>query len=376
MNTITVQASDLVAALKHGVAPTRSTLSTIMHARLRVDSGTLRVETTDTEVWAQAALPTVRGDAGFDILLRDDLLRSAAAASSGELVIDEDGKVRNGRSRYAIPALPGADFPSADDAEWRPVAIDTTALAAALRAVSYSGEADAANHLFRAVMVTPGLVWATDAKQVAGVALDYDGPRIAIPVAQVARVAAALEVADARVEVSVIPGAGYGSNGPDTASLLRVVADGLQVSLRLLPGGSLDMAAAIRGIHVGDVEAVLRREALIVALRRFMPFVAFNLGKRLPTATLALEEGVLTLRDRKGEFLEELHDVLAAESADTWRLTFDPKRLLLALQAITTDTVQLFPSADGIGVRSGLICLAPAGQQLTDTAHLLAPITE
>ncbi len=367
MKTITVQAADLAAALKHGVAPARSTLTTILHARLRVDGDQLRVETTDTEVWAQAALP-VRGDADFDILLRDDLLRSAAAASSGEIVIQEDGKVRNGRSRYAIPALPGAEFPTADDAAWTPVTLDAAALAAALRATSYGGDADSPNHAFRAVVVTKGLIWATDAKQIAAVAIDYDGPSIAVPVAQVPRVAAALEQPGARVEVA--------GGLATSAGLLRIVGDDTQVSLRLLAAPGTDVAGAIRGIEIGPASATLRREALITALRRFMPFVSFNLGKRLPTASLALEEGVLTLLDRKAEFQEELLDVLAAESDGTWRVTFDPKRLLLALQAITTDTIQLFPRASGVGVRTNLICLVPTGQELTDVAHVLAPITE
>jgi hypothetical protein len=367
MNTITVQAAALAAALKHSVAPARSTLATIMHARLRVDGDQLRVETTDTEVWAQASVP-VTGDADFDILLRDDLLRSAVGGAKGDLVIHADGKVRNGRSRYAIPSLPGADFPTADDADWKPVAIDAAPLAAALRAVSYSGDADSPNHTFRAVNVTPGLVWATDAKQAAAVALSYDGPRIAVPVAQVLRVAAALDMPGARIEVA--------GGMADSAGLLRIVADDMQVSLRLLPAAGTDIAGAVRSIDTGPACADLRREPLIAALRRFMPFVAFNLGKKLPTASLALEDGVLTLRDRKAEFLEELQGVMEGEPTGAWRLTFDPKRLLLALHAITTDTVRLFPSASGIGVRSGLICLAPAGLELTDVAHLLAPITE
>lgn len=367
MSAITVQAADLAAALKHGVAPTRSTLDTILHARLRMDGDKLRVETTDTEVWAQATVPAT-GDAGVDILLRDDLLRSAVAGASGELVIADSGQVRNGRSRYAIPARSGADFPTSDDVTWRAVDMDPAALAAALRAVSYSGEADSPNHAFRAVMVVPGLVWATDGKQVGAVALDYAGPRIAVPVAQVPRVAAALELPGARTEVAGGSDAGAG--------LLRVVADGLQVSLRLLPAAAMDMARMVRGLNPGESCVVVRRDGLIAALRRFMPFVAFNLGKKLPSAALALADRGLTLRDRKSEFLEALDGVVVGDPKGAWTIAFDPKRLLLALQAIPTDTVDVFPFASGAGVTSGLICLVPTGRSPQDVAHLLAPITE
>ena len=364
MNTITVQAQDLAAALKHGVAPGKSPLETILHARLRVEGGQLRVETTDTEVWARANVP-VQGDDSFDVLLRDDLLRNAVAAAADNLVIREDGKVRSNRGRYTIPTLPAQDFPSAEDGHWVSVAIDAQALATAVRTVSYCADANNPNHAFRAVAIVPGMVWSTDGKQIALVAIDYAGPRISIPVAQVPRLVAAMELLGARLEVANV--------ASDSAGLLRVVSAELQISTRLLATPIADMGAVLRGVNLGEASATLHRESVIAALRRFMPFVLYSAGKRLPNATLTAGDGVLSIRDRTSEFVETLD---ADEGRGQWSVTLDPKRLLHALHAISEATVTLYPKAQGAGSRIGLICLTPEGRDLADAAHLLAPMME
>lgn len=371
MNTITVLSDHLAAALKHSVASARSPMNVLQHARLRVDNGQLLVESTDCEVWVQARIPSECTEP-FDVLLHDELLRSAATAGGGALTIRQDGRITSARGRYAVPALAAADFPAAADDNWQAIEVDTAALRAAIRGVSYTGEDQGISAVFRSVHVNAGLVWCTDGKQMAAIALDYDGPRIAIPVGQVRRVLDALEQQDATVSVGNVQG--------DDAGLLRIDGPELQVSLRLGTAGAMDMARFVRGCDLGGSRVVIRRDELLQAMRRFMPFINYAMGqsksktKGLPTVRLSMADEGLELSDKTGEFNERLAGADLGEAGSGWRIAFDAKRVIAVLSLLADESIELWPLA--VNGPTKLLAILPQGKDLEEVAHLLALIVE
>ena len=370
MSTLTIAADRLAAALKHGVASARNSLPVLRHVRVTHAAGMALFETTDCEVWVQARVPAeCTGE--FDVLLHDELLRPVAAGGAGDLVIQLDGKVRSGRGRYAIPAMASHDFPTADDVPWEDLQIDPAALCAALRAVSYTGEDQSLNPIFRALHVVPGFVWCTDGRQAGVVAIDYDGPAMPIPVGQVPRVIAALQQDGARVQAAV---------GAGQARQLRVSGPELQLSLRLVEGAGADIPGFVARIDPGAIEVTLRRDCLAQALRRFMPFVNYTLGKRsgkpaLPTVALVVADGEAALRDKSGEFVEALPELFVGDFPRDWRVAFDVKRMLSVLAAIDTEHVLLHPLGNSGGT-SPTMLMTPEGAGLDRIAHVLAALTE
>lgn len=370
MNPITVHSDHLAAALKHGVASARSTLPILQHVRLRTADGELRVETTDCEVWVEARVPLDAGEQ-FDLLLNDELLRPVATPGAGPLTIREDGRITSGRGRYAVPAMPADDFPAGDDTDWQPVPVDTQALHDAIRGVGYTGEDQSISVIFRSVHVSPGRVWCTDGRQIGTVAMDYDGPLLAIPVGQVRRVLDALQQEGATVFVGNLQGEGAG--------LLRISGPALQVSLRLGAPAADTMTRYIRGVEEGAARLVLRRDELLQALRRFLPFVTFAAGQTrkqaLPIVRLAYDGAGLSLRDKTEEFNEQLAGADLGRAGDeAWTIAFDPKRVIAALSVIDAESIDVFPLA--VNGANKLIAITPQGRSLDQVAHLLALIKE
>lgn len=367
---ITLNADALAGALKHGIAATNTNIAPVLqHVRITMDGANAVLESTDLETWVQARVAAT-GDDSFDILLRDDLLRAAAAPGSGEVTIGEDGFVRTGRGKYTIPALPSADFPSAEDVDWVDVAVDTATLRDALRVVGYAGDEQDARPFCRAVQLVPGLVWATDGRSLAAIAIDYDGPICSIPVGQVQRVVEALSQ-DEPVRLQVV----LGSAG--SARLLRVEGAALSVSMRLLDAAPMDMRANLAGIDPGTVSVRLHAAQLQGALRRMLPFARFAGGGKarktgFDQVRLCASGDGLVLQDRSGEFREDVSAAIEeGASAGEWEIAFDCRRMTAALAASGAEGVTLYPRSSF----SGSIALVPHGLTLQQATHLLAPIT-
>lgn len=359
----TVSSSDLDAALKLSVAANKTTMPVLQHALVTAGDGTLSVETSDCEIWVRSTMPAQVDEPGAALLL-ESLLRPIASGA-GQIRLGGDGKDNRGRSNYVVPVMPADGFPQQDPANFRALTIDPMALRAAIRAVAYSGENDAPATYMRALYIVPGGAWCTDGKQIGRARIDYDGPLMALPVGQVPRVLAALQ-----------PGAtlAVGNKRNNYGGALRIDAPPLQLTVRLMQSAPPDIERVIASATVREEYVVLKRAAVIAALRRFMPFAQWGGGKTYTNWTVSLEaaKGELTLADRNDDNRECLTDA-ATEIHGNFRFALDPKRLLDAVNAIDTDTFTLHPPGDA-GTSPHAVVLLPAGAAVSDCVHLLAPI--
>lgn len=361
----TVDSSDLTSALKISVAATKTTMPVLMHALFTASEGRLFMETTDCEVYVRASIPAVIQEPG-SVLMREALLRPVASVD-GSIHLVDDGRVKRGRSNYRIPVINDvAQFPTQEHVKFEPIKVNAAALREAIRAVDYSGdEQKATTTATKALNVVPGRVWCTDGVQIGRVALDYDGPALAIPIYQVRRVIDSLSD-DAKVSV------GRMFNN-QRASHLRIESDTVQVTMRLVDVVAPDIERILQNFTLSDSHrVVLKRQPLIAALRRFMPFAGWSGDKALANFVLIIEGTAedLTIADRGQENREYLDDLVVEQGAP-FRFGVDPKRMVDALNAIGTDTVEMYPPQENkVG---NAMFLVPSGSTSDEVSHLLAP---
>lgn len=361
----TVHSSDLADALKISVAATKTTMPVLMHALITAGDGRLFMETTDCEVYVRASIPADIEEGG-SVLMREALLRPVASVD-GSIHLIDDGRVKRGRSNYRIPVMADvAQFPTQEHVKFEPVTVDATLLREAIRAVDYSGdEQRSTSTATKALNVVPGRVWCSDSVQIGRVALDYDGPALAIPIYQVRRVIDSL-TDGAKVSVGKL------FNG-QRASHLRIESDSVQVTMRLVDVAAPDIERILKAFPLSDPhKVVLKRQPLIAALRRFMPFASWSGEKALANFVLIMEGTPtdLTIADRGQENREYLDDMVVSQGKP-FRFGFDPKRMVDALNAIGTDTVELYPPQENkVG---NAMFLVPTGSSCDDVSHLLAP---
>ncbi|MBB5885432.1 hypothetical protein DYQ93_11610 [Xanthomonas sp. LMG 8992] len=360
----TVSAGELAAALKTSVTPSNTPHNAILHARLHAAGDTLHLETTDLSVYVRESIAAQVDEAGT-ILLRESLLRPIAAAD-GEIRIGGDGKVSRGRSHFRVPALPADQWPDQDDTRWMPLAVDVGALAAAIRAVSHSATDDDLRPALRGLHIDAGFVWGSDGNAMSFARIDYRGPAITLPDAQTRR------VLDMLGEGATLEAANIGSG---VAGLLRITHGTRQMTARLLSAKPLELTSTIKAFRYDAAAVRIKRDELLAALRRFMPFAWLNgetKAKGLPVVVLMLQAGELILADRAEENRESLAEAVI-EAPGKFRTGVDPRRLIAALGAIDSNTVALHPPTDGAPQRGWLLYADQTDKD--DGAHFIAPIT-
>lgn len=352
---VTVQPSDLAAALKLSVAAGRTTMPVLQHALLSARDGVLEMETTDSEIYVRTRVPAEVQTPG-DALLFEPLLRPVAAGEGG--IVFTAQRVSRGRSHYQIPRLPPGDFPRPERVQFQPLeGVVATALRQAIAGVAYAADPDDVHVFARAVNVVPGAAWASDGKSLSRVALSYTGPALMIPVWQVPRVLAAM------VDGAVVS---IGNVRHDRAGMLRIATPDMTTTLALLNGGVPDIRAAFPRQRDDDPGVTLKTSAFIAALRRFLPFTQYKSGH---SAALSLARDQLVLADLRDDNREDLTDCVS-EITGSFRFGFNPKWMIEALSAIDTDTVRLTkPAAAG----NSPAVLVPTGADPDEHIHLLAP---
>jgi len=357
-----VQTNDLAEALKLSAAATKTTMPVLQHVLMTAHADSVSLETTDCEVHIRATIPADVEEQGA-VLMHEQLLRPVATGD-GAIRINADGRVSRGRSHYRIPVIADPTvFPDQEAVRFVPMDLDPLELADAIRQVAYSGDEGDVRAMMRAVHVQTGRVWATDGVQMGRVRVAYDGPSVAIPVYQVKRVLDALR-----------PGAklAAGHVAAGRAGHLRIDAGNLVVSLRLIDTVGVDVDKLVPKLRDNAPRAEVERAPLVAALRRFMPFGQWTGQKAVQNWTVVLELAgtELTLADRAEESREDLSDMVTASNGK-FRICFDPKMLLAALNAIRTEKVTLYPGPDA---KTPMV-IQPDGTDTDDIAHLLAPMT-
>lgn len=368
----TVQSRHLAAALKSGVAATNSPMHALVHTRITARRGadSVDVETSDSEIHVCATIPAAIETPG-QILIHEALLRSVASAP-GDILLRADGKVSRGRSHFTLPVLTDPSvFPAGDRVTWTVVdQLDPVALRAAMLQVVYSGEDKDIRPFCRAVHIEPGRVWATDGYQLSRVALDdYDGPHVAVPVAQVRR------VCDALVEGATIATGNCGGAG---TTHLRVSAEGLVVTLNLVDTKPVDIEAAIPDVADDAPRATVDRAGLLACLRRFTPFGTWNDVKtgRHHQVIVTLDSDGLAVADRYEQSREWLgasdqDDGIVREARGKARVGLDPKRMIAALSAVDAADIVL---AFGLGNPAKTV-IYPVGVDSDRIAHVVCQFT-
>lgn len=329
------------------------------------DDGSVTLETTDTEVYVRA---TVRGtvDRPGAVLLNDTMLRPVAHGDD-DVLLRADGHVSRGRSRFTIPVIADIhQFPGSEVFRFEPLALAAADLAAALRVIDTSADEESGHFNLRALFVLPGAAMSSDGYQLSRMDLPaYAGPRLAVPIFQAKRLIEALQRDDARVHVA--------HNDGGVALALKVEAEGFSLTLRLLAFDPPNMQAVLdqQVRALADDGVVLKRQPLLDALRRFMPFCRAEAARGIGHVGLALADGQLVLTDRGGGNVDAVDGAVEAAAAD-FELALDPARLLGVLGAIDSPRLHLTPPSD---TRHGTAARFLPGDGADESVlHLIATI--
>lgn len=359
-----IQSADLATALKSSAAPGNSPHDLLMHARLQTLDNAIVVETTDTEVWMRTTIPAEVRTPG-SVLLRESLLRPVAAVP-GEIALSADGHLVRGRSKFRVPALGTDGWPEQEESKWSPVQVDGQALAIAIASVTHAATDEDIRPALKGVHLADGCVWASDARSVGFVRVDYSGPAITIPANRV-RQALAVLGEGATLQISHVR--------EGVAGGLRITRGLQQFSLRLLGHKSIAIRDVIKGFRYSDQPMVIKRDPLLAATKRFMPF-ALALGpaarKSLPTIVMESDGTGLTIADRMEESRESLDDEVT-HVGGKFRGALDPSRMIAALGAVDSDSVTVHPPQDG--VPGSVFAFYATNADPADEAHYVAQFT-
>lgn len=336
----------LAAALKSSVAPNTTPHPTLMHALVCADGDSIVIETTDSATYMRHTLPGKVHTPGM-ALLRVSLLRPIAAAP-GEVVLRDDGRVSRGRSNFKVPSAEVGAWPAERAEEWQPVGIDPETLAAAIRNVGYAADDETRITNIRGLHINNGLVWGSDGFSLSYIAVDYSGPSITIPDSQVARLVPLLNEGTT-VEVGAI------SKG--IAGVVRVTNGERQLSVRLLGAEPMDIRSLVGGLAYSKHHSSIKREPLLAAVKRFMPFASIlgeSKAKGLPVMLLSMVDGDLYLADRAEENRDVITDAVLS-AGPNFRAALDPRRLISALSSVDSNVVALHAPETGKSTGSWLL---------------------
>jgi len=350
---VTAAAADLSAALKHSVAARTTPMPVLQHALLTTGSDVLHLETSDTEIYMRHTIPAVVHEAG-SICLTDALLRTIASGG-GDVILRDTGKVTRGRSHFTVPALAANEFPALDNVEFTPLPIDPVALRDALQAIDYAYEDGDVRPFVRAVHIEAGRVWGTNGHQLGRISLDYQGPAIRVPGAQLKRLSGAL-VEGARVLGEV--------RSTSQVGMLRVESGTTQITVFCTDAVPPDCETIIP--HLGKRGCVrAHRRELADAVRRMIPFLA-NRNHKAPVITVFQSPDGLEIKDTGGTSSEYL-GIEAQAVVDTLHMGIDAGYLLAALGAVPGDTVELYlhPTFPAV--------ILPDGGDVARIAHVIMP---
>ncbi|WP_184804221.1 DNA polymerase III subunit beta [Rhizobium leucaenae] len=115
---LTIPKSDLARVLTNvgRVIESRNTIPILGNVLLHADNGTLRVTGTDLDIVATDTAPADVSEPG-SICVDAKLLQDISKKAGGDISISLEADrlvVKSGRSRFALPTLAAADFPSLD----------------------------------------------------------------------------------------------------------------------------------------------------------------------------------------------------------------------------------------------------------------------
>ena len=346
-----MQSGDLLDALKNSAVARATTFPALTHVLITADETGVELQATDMQ-----ARTRIRVDATVDrpgqALLHAAKL-SAVAAGGGELSIDDEGRVRRGRSHYSVGTVPPGDFPEDPaGAEWQVLQVDGAALAAAFDAVAYRPDPNDVRTYCRGVLLRKGAVYAVASAGMVRVPMAYDGPDALIPVDQVRRLRGLLH-ASAQVGVANVR--------EGLAGVVRVESGSQAAQVVCLDWRVPDCDAVLAHHALGDVAITVKRKPFEATLRRFLPF-ADVIAKTIPGVVLRGKDGGLVLTDKHGDAVEDVRSLALGDVADV-DVAFDARVVADALAAIEGDEAQLVP-----GHRC--LHLLPAGDRAGTQHHL------
>lgn len=285
-------------ALRGAIYQRNGTMPILGCALLDADGERLRITTSDLQAIYIAELPATVPQSGR-ICVSMDLLKAAAREGRLQLSRNADSSIMQATpksgSKLRLPVLPAEDFPLAEDVEWNPLPLDPIMLADALRAVAYAAPSNDARDWCNGVALRAEFAAATNGHRLAMYPLDYAGPALILPTAQLAAVAAMLGK-DAALAVVI--------NDRGAAAMLRIANGERTLIVRLLDAQYPDISPMFAGRDDSEQRAVFHREKLHDAVRAFLPFAlreGLN-GKKLNAAsTLSAADGMAKLTAGENE---------------------------------------------------------------------------
>jgi DNA polymerase III sliding clamp (beta) subunit (PCNA family) len=337
MMRVELEGKDLAEALRNSPRG-RSTLPILEHALLETGDGVLRVQTTDLEATAVTEIPakvlTPGAICGQAALL-------AAAARPGLLKLSHDDAdffiavMPRGGSRLRVPALVATQFPIPESLDWRPLEMDTTALAAAIGSLEYAAAISDHRHFLNTLALLPGYIGATNSHRLAMFIADYEGPQALLPIKQVREFARLLTP---EAKLFYVPGPKEG-----TARMLRIQNGATMLSIALVDANYPAISDVIEKDFQERVALyTFDREKLLESARQLLPFLSPVPGAKMrePCLVLSVAEGAAQLTDLQGTNVENCSWALGDHDADG-QLAVRADYLVDTLSAIKTDKVRL-----------------------------------
>jgi DNA polymerase-3 subunit beta len=351
---VTASSESIAAALKHSVASRNSTMPVLTHVLLQAEGNTLRLQTSDTEIYVSHDIAANVQQAG-SICLSEAKLR-AVCSGEGDVTLGADGHAVRGRSRFTIETLAAENFPRPEEALFDPIPLEPEALLAAMNAVAYAADDGDVRPLCRVVHIEPGKAWSTNGHMLARCAINYTGPSLRIPEAQAKRLAAMMALPGVQLQVA--------GSSATTANMLQAKAEHASLILRCMdaPGTSIDQAFPLLDKRI---RIVIDRKELIAALRRIRPFLA---SPKVPVVALEFSgDGISLVSNDSGSV-----EFIAAEGSreDVPRTGVNPDYLMMILGALDSGVVELYPPAE---VNSGPLVVLPEGGDIDVLAHVVMP---
>lgn len=351
---VTASASDLATALRHSVAARNSTMPILTHVLLEADGDTLRLHTSDTEIYVSHDIAVGVQQAG-SICLSEAKLR-AVCSGEGDVTLSSDGNAVRGRSRFTIETLPASDFPRPEDGDFQPISLDPEVLLAAINAVSYAADDGDVRPLCKVVHIEPGKAWSTNGHMMARIAIDYTGPAIRIPEAQAKRLATMLTMPGVQLQAC-----GYSVT---SANLLQARAERAGLVMRCMDAPSTTIDQLFRPLNKRARIAIDRKE-LIAALRRIRPFLA---SPKAPVVAMEFSCDGISLVSNDSSSVEFIPADGGTEV--TPRTGINPNYLLMILGALDCGLVELYPPEVN---NNGPLVVLPEGGDIDVLAHVVMP---
>lgn len=351
---VTASSESIAAALKHSVASRNSTMPVLTHVLLQAEGNTLRLQTSDTEIYVSHDIAANVQQAG-SICLSEAKLR-AVCSGEGDVTLGADGHAVRGRSRFTIETLAANNFPCPEEGDFEPIPLDPEVLLAAINAVSYAADDGDVRPLCKVVHIESGKAWSTNGHMMARIAIDYSGPALRIPEAQAKRLASVLAIPGVTLQAS-----GYSAT---TANLLQAKAEHASLILRCMDAPSTTIDQLFPALDK-RTRIVIDRKELIAALRRIRPFLA---SPKAPVVALEFSGDGISLVSNDSASVEFIAAEGSREAVP--RTGVNPDYLLMILAALDSGLVELYPPSV---TNNGPLVVLPDGGDIDVLAHVVMP---